>query len=596
MTTKTVKFIITSQGRPVKKHVIIMLALVAFALAGCAKREPVVARVAREKITAAEFKDGFVQRFRGEDNAKHRSYQDRERFVNEMALDLAKYQEGTARGILKRPEVADQLKQLAQRKALDHLYQAKVVDAVITDAAVRDYYDKSEEEVHARHILLRTTPMDTVKKDSVQVKVRIDSIKKAIDQGLSFKAAAAMFSEDATSAADSGDLGWFGWGRMVDEFQQAAWSAKIGEVVGPVRTSYGYHLIVVEEKRRVQNRQPFEQAKEQIKNQLREVESGKLMETARAYVENLRKKNGLTYNETNSELFRKKLADPTTARQQTLGPAFTEEPKKLVVATYKGGQVTIQDLIEKVGNNAYRVEWTDTAAVKDLIHSIVEPKFLDKDAEQQGLLARAAKDPAVLSETKQLVIRTLEKEEITDKVKPTDQDERNYYDAHLSSFIQPEMRTIREIFIKGDSLKAARVRAKAVKGENFTKLATRYNEKESTKADTGRLGPFEQRQFGLLGKTAFLMKTVGEVSDVVPVGENYSVVQLIQILPSRTKTFEEARADVKRQCRTAQTDEAQRALDQMLLKKYKVQIDAQQLAAVWPIEEKKKEDKLARQP
>ena len=92
-------------------------------------------------------------------------------------------------------------------------------------------------------------------------------------------------------------------------------------------------------------------------------------------------------------------------------------------------------------------------------------------------------------EKRQAVVRLLEKEEVTDKVNPTPEDERRFYDSHLADFVQPEMRTVREIFIKDDSAKAAQVRAQALKGADFRKLALRYNEKESTKPDTGRLGP-----------------------------------------------------------------------------------------------------------
>ncbi|MBU0508762.1 peptidylprolyl isomerase [bacterium] len=577
------------------RNVISMGLAMLFVIAGCGPKEEIVAKVGREKITASEFKDSFVNRYRGEENAKNRSYPDREQAVREMAIERAKYQEAVARGYDKLPEATEQIEKIARRKALDMLYEEKIMNAVITDAAAKDFYDKSGVELKARHILLRTVTGDSTK-DSATVKTRMDSIHQAIKKGLDFKAAAKTFSEDATSAADSGDLGWFPWGRMVDEFQTVAWKATPGQIAGPVQTNYGYHLILVEDKRPVQGRTSYEESREQIKSQLRQVFSTQLMETARAYVENLREKRKLEMNTENMEVFRQRLLDPGVSKTQDISPVFTEDQKALVVATYSGGKVTIADLIEKVGQNAARANWADEQTMKDLIHSIAEPVFLEADAEQQGLYRKALRDPEVEAQKRRAMARHLEKMEVTDKVNPTEDDEKRYYENHLAEFVQPEMRTIREIFIKEDSAKAARVRERALKGENFTKLARQFNEKESTKADTGRLGPFEETRFGLIGKTAFIMQKTGEVSQVVPVGKNYSVIQLLEMIPSRTKTWAEAQTEAKRKCRQTMTENAQKALDEMVLGKYKLDVQANVLAAVWPLPEDARKDKLAREP
>jgi len=577
-----------------KFRLAILAAAMILTIIGCGPRETVVARVGREKITSQEFKDEFIRRHRTEENAQRQSFQVREKVLRDMSVNLAFYQMGLDKKIDERQQVKDQLSSTARRKALDLLYRKQVVEKVITDDAAKKFYDKSGEEIRARHILLKTAP-DTSMSDTTRIKARLDSIMKAVAAGLDFKAAAKMFSEDGTSAADSGDLGFFQWGRMVEEFQQAAWSAKPGQVVGPVRTNYGYHLIRVEERRPIANRKSFAESKEQIKSQLHEVEGGKMMDVARAYVESLRKAAKLTYDEKNMDVFRKRLLDPTISQTQSLSPMFTEDQKALTVATYKGGKVTLNELIQKVAGNAGRVNWNDKQAVLDLVHAIAEPILLEKDAEKQGFYKTALKSPEVVAEKRRAITAMLEKEEITDKVSPTEADEKRFYESHLANFIQPETRVVREIFIKEDSLKAAGIRTRALKGENFAKLALRYNEKESTKPDTGRIGPFEEKRFGFIGKTAFMLKNVGDISDVLAVGTNYSVIQLLNVLPSRTKSFDEAQADVRRQTRQTMTDERRKTLEEEALQKFSLDIDAKALAAVWPITEKK-EDKIAREP
>ncbi|WP_369407537.1 peptidylprolyl isomerase [Rhodothermus marinus] len=70
-------------------------------------------------------------------------------------------------------------------------------------------------------------------------------LKRQLEQGADFATLAREHSDDPGSARRGGDLGWFGRGRMVEPFEEAAFSAPIGRVVGPVETRFGYHLIEV---------------------------------------------------------------------------------------------------------------------------------------------------------------------------------------------------------------------------------------------------------------------------------------------------------------------------------------------------------------
>ncbi len=97
--------------------------------------------------------------------------------------------------------------------------------------------------VQAYHIL-KLVPEDATPEEQAAIKAEVDSIYKlAIDPASSFEALAAKLSDDKGSARQGGNVGWFGCGRMVEEFDSAAFALPLGGISEPVRTRYGWHII-----------------------------------------------------------------------------------------------------------------------------------------------------------------------------------------------------------------------------------------------------------------------------------------------------------------------------------------------------------------
>jgi peptidyl-prolyl cis-trans isomerase C len=93
--------------------------------------------------------------------------------------------------------------------------------------------EKKVKKVQARHILVAS-------------KEKAEEVKKKIDEGEDFSKLAEEYSE-CPSKKRGGDLGWFGKGAMVRAFEVAAFTAEEGEVVGPIKTEFGWHVIYVYE-------------------------------------------------------------------------------------------------------------------------------------------------------------------------------------------------------------------------------------------------------------------------------------------------------------------------------------------------------------
>ncbi len=95
-------------------------------------------------------------------------------------------------------------------------------------------------QVHARHILLKTTELE----DDQTVEQKLRSIReRVLNGGEDFAAIAAVTSQDPSSAADGGDLGWTGPGSFVPDFERTLGELKENEISAPFKTQYGWHIV-----------------------------------------------------------------------------------------------------------------------------------------------------------------------------------------------------------------------------------------------------------------------------------------------------------------------------------------------------------------
>lgn len=147
-----------------------------------------------------------------------------------------------------------------RRRALRDLYFEKTVKASIKDQDAKAFYDeqvkqlKPEEEVNASHILV---------KDEAKAKEIADKLAKGGD----FAALAKENSEDPGSKDNGGNLGFFGHGQMVPEFETAAFALEKGKISAPVKSAFGFHIIKLEDKR-MRQPPPFDAVKDRIVNSL----------------------------------------------------------------------------------------------------------------------------------------------------------------------------------------------------------------------------------------------------------------------------------------------------------------------------------------
>ncbi len=130
----------------------------------------------------------------------------------------------------------------------EELRKPYLPDNKIIDSLVRLTYERLQFEIEASHILFGVKE-DAVPADTLIAYNKCMEIKERANKGEDFGMLAEQFSEDPSAKQNQGSLGYFTALQMVYPFETAAYQAKVGEVVGPVRTQFGYHLIKVFDRR-----------------------------------------------------------------------------------------------------------------------------------------------------------------------------------------------------------------------------------------------------------------------------------------------------------------------------------------------------------
>ena len=141
----------------------------------------------------------------------------------------------------------------------------------VSDDDIADYYElnldkfREPEQVKARHILFRL-PRNAPDNQVAEVRAKAEKVLKAAREGGDF-AKLAMEHSQGPTGPKGGDLGWFGQDQMASEFSQAAFKMKKGDISDLIRTDFGFHIIMLEDRRAARNR-TIEETREEIKKEI----------------------------------------------------------------------------------------------------------------------------------------------------------------------------------------------------------------------------------------------------------------------------------------------------------------------------------------
>lgn len=171
----------------------------------------------------------------GQNSAYFQGEEGRKKLVDELVMHELIYSDSIEKGLDRDEEFIVVLNNMKKSLLQQYGLNKMISQIAATDDEISDYYEKNKKTfqtksmVKASHILVDTEE-------------KADEILEEITDGMSFENAAEQYSSCPSKSA-GGDLGEFGKGQMVPEFEEAAFAMKKGEISKPVKTQFGYHLI-----------------------------------------------------------------------------------------------------------------------------------------------------------------------------------------------------------------------------------------------------------------------------------------------------------------------------------------------------------------
>ncbi|MBI1807236.1 MAG: peptidylprolyl isomerase [Ignavibacteria bacterium] len=411
--------------------------------------------------------------------------------------------------------------------------------------------------IRVSHIMARFQTSATDSADTAAALARVKGIQDSLKQGWDFHKLAAKLSEDAGSAPQGGDLGWFERRRFVQPFDEAAFKLKAGQTSGIVRTPFGYHVIHCDS---VKSLPTFSQMRDEMK---KTYQQRRYNEDYADYVTQMKKDFHYSLDEKTFNAFVSHLDSTKTSGDSAWSNAVPVDLSQQTIMMVSGRMIsldTVMVMLEK------RQELRNTPLrsneLRPRLDRIGEGFLLE--AKSAGLEQRYPDFASLMREyTDGIILYKAEQLEVWNRTTVSDSALKNYYSENKSKFMFPERVNISVLAMESDTL-AYMIYDSLTHGTEYAKFLSRYKEDPDLKSQDGSRG-FQPVETDGLTKQASAL-SVGDISEPLEMDDGRSaIVKVIAKEPARQKTYEEAGAEISNQYQ----EHASKVLEQQWLEKVK---------------------------
>ncbi len=495
--------------------------------------------------------------------------QKRDRVLSFAKKELMKY-DSFKKGYYKREDVVEKVDNYKIEMLKRFYLDRTILDSIITEKLLINVYKNLGVEVSASHILISLDEKSGSHESSKDkaYKKAIEVYKLAVS-GIPFEELSKEYSDDKKTSK-TGDLGYFSWGKMEPEFQETAFSMKVGQISEPVLTRFGYHIIKVTD-RRSKDVPPYKEIKDDLKRSSIRSHRQELQSTYIRLLEKTKKDYNVTLHEDaiNSLII-------SFNKNKKISPinVLKSLPSNEVLISYKNtpfDKNMLLEHLEKSPNNIPPNFSTKSTLSDFLVNTVLGDIFYQK-AIKMGL----NKDKEVINVLdnykNQVILNEYKHSEISDKIVFNEEVIRSFYEENkINLYMSPRTAEVHEIYLKDKDL-AKNILSRTLKGEDFESLSSKYTTRFTKKPNKGYLGFITDKQYGDIGKIAQTLEPGTVYHDLIPSGKGFSIIKVLDKHSSAPKPFESVKPKVRSDYSRSEHSRIESELFKNLQNKYNLKI------------------------
>ena len=402
-------------------------------IVGCAKKKPVVARINNNhEITLAEFKNTFLN-INQTGDFKGKSIDDLKNALSGMIDNVVRIEYAYEINLNHDDQLLEDLIKYRQERVVSQLYVEEVVDYVIKESEIRDFYSKLDREVQIRSITF-FLPSNNDSTKIQEARNKAEMVLEKIKSGGDFSTLASEYSDDKTSGKNGGLMDYLAWTTTKDPVRDVAFSLNKGEISDIFEVRRSLRIIKVEDIKKV-NRQPYYEVRNGIKELLAGINRRSLQERAKLFVDKLIDEANIKWNQGGLDTLWswtkniKSLTCQAVIRKLEL---LKPEQNNIELVHYQNKRFTVKSFKAKL--------WTYPSNTKIPLHdstryqAALEPWIREDILFQFAMKKRLDKRKEVLADLKenmeQAMILLLERKVMAKEIEPTENELLAFYNEN----------------------------------------------------------------------------------------------------------------------------------------------------------------------
>jgi len=500
---------------------IITLSLI-FAI-GCNQDEPgkVVAKVGEFNILESD----FISRY--EDYIIQTGIKDnflsRKDVVNSMVSEIVLNRYDENKYILANDEFNKENIWLEEQAVLAYLKDQEVYAKItVDDGEIRNAFLRSNEKLSVSHLFATTED-------------EINELSQLLKVGVSFETLAKQIFTDSTLQSNGGNLGYIKWGDMESEFEEKAYSMKVGEISDPVKTKYGFSIIKVNERvaHPLLTEYEYQKRKSKFENIIR---LRKKKPSEKTYIKSVIDFESIKFNEKTVEEIWEYIQLNIKGNEEL--EQFQNSDMECV--EYKGKVYSTLTVINKINSiPSYHFEKiTSIEKLKTVIKGILLKDKLKEIADEKGY----SKNKYVLKKLDKMKTNLFMKykiSEIIEKSSIADSAVLNFYTQHPEFFSTHDEVNVQEILVDNEK-QANSLVMKIKSGSDFGELAKKYSKRTPTASNLGIIGFAPISRFGMF-KDVFWKSKLNKILGPIKIEQYFGIFKVLGRKISKPISFEESK-------------------------------------------------------